>query len=94
MAETVYVGDVGTEFIFDIGVDSATLINSKLMVLKPDGVSVEWITTPRANSTEMTYKVIVDDLNVPGVYHIQPYIELADWSGSGTKVSLTVEEQL
>jgi hypothetical protein len=81
--KTVFVGDVGTEFILDCGVDVSEATVMKIIVAKPcGGPVVEWPAVAEGPNA-IKYKALAGDLDVDGIYCIQAYIEMPGWSGSG-----------
>ena len=87
----IFVGDVGTELHFDIGVDVEDVQVSKIKVQKPDKSVVEWTATPKTGTTEIVYTVQSGDFDQVGTYKFQPYIELPGWKGHGSISTLSVK---
>ena len=89
----VYVGDVGTELIFDIGVNSSEVAKANIIYKKPNGTKGIWAGAIVPNTTEVKYIIGINDLDVPGVYRLQPEITLlSGWKGRGEVVDLFVSE--
>lgn len=90
----VYVGDVGTQVRVDMQEDLTGYSVVKLYVRKPNGSLAEWIPTVVPNAAGLNsvlgYISLPGDLNVRGLYKIQPYVEFASWKGRGTPVYLEV----
>jgi hypothetical protein len=92
MAENkIYKGDVGTVFIVDVGESLADASVVKLYVAKPNGEAPEWAAT-KYGDTSLKYTAAQGDLDVAGLYKVQPYVEKPDWKGRGNTVSFTVHE--
>jgi len=89
MANKIYVGDTGTEFIVDTGTDVSSATKLALKVLKPEGVSAEWVGSSY-QTTKIKYTTVADDLNVAGEYAIQAYVEMPAWTGRGETVVIRV----
>lgn len=84
----IYVGDIGTEIILDAG-QTITGATVSMAVLKP-GATAEtpWagtVYTIDGATRYVRHTTIAGDLDVPGVYRVQPVIALADgtWTGRG-----------
>jgi len=93
-ANEIFVGDVGTELRFDIGVESADVTLAKIKVLKPDKTTVEWNAVIGPGDTEISYIVTVGDFDMSGTYKFQPYVELPSWKGHGTISQISVKNVL
>lgn len=90
----VYVGDVGTKFKFDIGVDVTNVTSCKIYYKKPSGSTGYWAATTEA-PTYVVYTISDGDLDESGVWEFQPYVELASgWKGRGEKVVLEIHERV
>lgn len=91
--KTVFLGDIGTEFILDCGVDVSAATLRKIVVLKPDGTTAEWpAVASGANSIKHT--TISGDLALSGIHYVQAYIEMPGWQGSGDTASFEVKRKL
>lgn len=86
----IYVDDVGTEFQVDVGVDITGATTAELKVTKPDGSLVTWAGTE--NGTRIDYTIETDDLDLPGRYRLNAYVETATWSGHGETAEFVVYE--
>lgn len=87
---SIFVGDVGTEFILDCGVDISTATVRKIIVRKPvTGEKVEW-TASAEGTNSIKYTTIEGDISSPGIMTLQAYIEMPNWKGYGTKVNVQV----
>lgn len=91
----IYVGDIGTDIILDAGQD-ITGATVSVSVLKP-GATAEatWAGTVYSIDGADQYvrhTTIAGDLDVPGVYRVQPVIALADgtWTGRGETAEFRV----
>jgi len=86
----IFVGDTGTKLKFDVSVDAASIVLAKIKYQKPDGTTGEWLASPEAE-TYITYTTQGGDIDKPGPWQFQPYVELASgWKGRGTIVTLSV----
>lgn len=75
----VYVGDVGTEIHVDVGVPLSDVIETKLLVKKPDGREEEWdASVEDAAGGRLLHVVSAGELDVAGDYKIQAYVRFAD----------------
>jgi hypothetical protein len=87
----VYVGDVGTELSFDIGVDGADVSSAIVYYIKPSGKKGSWVATPVSGETRVYYVVVSGDLDESGTYQLQLKVTLSSgWSGYSTPTSLNV----
>ena len=88
-----YVGDVKTQIEFEINVDTQTITAAKIFYKKPNGESGEW--AANVGDGKIYYITQEGDLDVAGVYQLQPYIEInggEEWKGRGSIVNLDVKE--
>lgn len=89
----VYVGDYGTKLIFDIGVDTSEVSVANIVYKKPNGEKGKWGASLQPNSNEIYYIVNTTDLDVAGLYKLQPEVTLnSGWHGRGEMVELFVSE--
>ena len=94
--EKVYVGDLGTLFEVDAGMDLSSFTNLKMKVKKGNGVEVVWDAQMKpgggTNNFIMRYKssMTVSDFDCDGIYYITPYAESPTWKGHGKTVSFRV----
>lgn len=86
----IYVGDVGTEIIIDMGSDISDATITTLKVKKSDKETT-WAATIH-DTNFLKYAIVADDLDVSGKYFIQPYLETPSWQGHGETVSFEVYE--
>ena len=90
MSNPLYVGDVGAEIVIDT---QATITNStvrSILAMKPDYTHADWTATS-VGDTSIKYVTQQGDLDVPGIWELQPYIETPDWKGFGDVVELVVK---
>lgn len=94
MAGKLYVGDIGTEIILDVGeeIPGASVL---IYVMKPNGFTSIWSSSVYAidgSSRYVRHTIVADDFDVSGVYLLQPFISIVDgtWSGRGETVKLNV----
>lgn len=90
---TVYTGDVGTEIILDCVDDITASTVRTIKVRKANGVKVDWTAT-LDGTTKIKYVVLTGDLDVVGDWHLQAYVEMPLWSGSGEVATLRVNRPL
>lgn len=88
---TVFVGDIGTEIILDCGTDISTGTLFHIEARKPNGTKVTW-TAALDGTRKIKYAVQSGDLNLPGNWALQAYVELPDWSGRGEIATLQVSK--
>jgi hypothetical protein len=82
--QEVFVGDVGTELRFDIGVLVDDITSAVLKVKKPDKTCIEWTPSWTAGEQELVYIVQAGDFDIAGKYSIQPKVTFptGEWYGS------------
>jgi hypothetical protein len=86
MADKMYVGDIGTALVADIGADIDGATDTKLLVLKPDGTEEEWpadIFEIDGQKNYLRYLTEAGDFDQAGKYKIQAYLSKDGWSGKG-----------
>jgi hypothetical protein len=88
MADKVYVGDIGTLIRIHCGEDVSAGGSASIRVKKPNGSKVTWSAT--LSTYYMNYTAVSGDLNLPGIYYCQPYVNLGAWTGRGKTVSFRV----
>lgn len=82
MSGKIYVGDVGTAIICNCGEDVSTATSRKIKIKKPDGTEVEK-DAEVYQTNYFKYVTVTGDLNLEGLYKVQPTMTLGSWSGSG-----------
>ena len=92
MSNKIYVGDVGTTILVDMGEDISSATNLALEVKKPDGSIVEWVPTV-SDKNFLKYIIKAGDLTLEGTYTINPKLTLGDWSGRGDTTLFVVSGQ-
>ena len=95
MANKVYVGDVGTAIVLNLGVDVTDAIGPELRVKKPDGSTDSWVAathTIDGKTTFLRYITVDGDLNLSGRYKVQAHLTVGGWTGLSETVQFTVTE--
>ena len=85
----IYLGDIGVEIRLDTGIDLSQATLLQIKVSKPTG-NVIWAATQYGVTQSITYTTILGDLDVPGNYVLQSYVEI----GSSVKLlgnAVTIE---
>jgi hypothetical protein len=90
----VFVGDIGTELRFNVGVANTEINTATIKVVKPDKSTVEWTAELGPGEEEISYIVKDGDFDLSGTYKFQPYVELSSWRGHGTISQLSVKNTL
>jgi hypothetical protein len=85
----VYVGDIGTQIILDCGSNITAATGMAIKVKKPSGDEVEW-TGVLDGTNSVKYILEAGDLDEPGTWILQAYVELATWEGLGESYKLKV----
>lgn len=90
MAGRIYVGDIGTVILIDMGTDISDATTTNINVRKKGG-DVVW-SASISGTNYLTYTIEEDDLDVAGTYYLQPYIVTPSWTGRGETVTMEVFE--
>lgn len=96
MANKIYVGDIGTAIVLNLGVDLTDATSPELHVQKPDGTIVTWpgaIFTIDSARNFIRYVTTLGDLSLPGKYKVQGHVSIGGWSGHTETVTFTVYEE-
>lgn len=81
----IFVGDIGTELLINMGENISSASSVSLSVRKPDGTVVTW--TPTIQGTlYLRYLTQSGDLNLAGEYAISPLLTIGSWTGRGETV--------
>jgi len=87
----IYVNDIGVVIEIDMGESLSTATNLKLKVRKPDNTKVEWTPTVYGEGFNyLRYITVANDLDLAGVWKIQPSLTLGSWSGLADTVSFEI----
>lgn len=90
MANNIYIGDIGTLILIDMGEDVSEAVSPVFRVKKPDGTEVEWTAEVGDTDNILQYTIVEGDLDQAGTYAVNPYLTLGDWTGSGDTVKFKV----
>jgi len=85
---TIYVNDTGVTISLETKFDIQTMTKFEMHVKKPDGRLRKW-TASLSGTTAMVYTLITGDINIPGVYTLQAYVEGPGVRLHGLPVSFT-----
>ncbi len=89
----IYVGDVGTVILINMGEDISAATTANLIVRKPgDDTDYTW-TGSVYNDDYLKYTTLSGNLSVEGEYKLQPSIVLPTWSGKGETVIIRVYDE-
>jgi len=87
----IYVNDIGVVIEIDMGESLNAATNLKLEVRKPDNTKVVWTPTVYGEGFNyLRYITVANDLNLAGVWKIQPSLTLGSWSGLADTVSFEI----
>ncbi|UJX41683.1 hypothetical protein K9F62_02995 [Desulfovibrio sp. JY] len=91
MKNKLFVGDIGTVIVLDVGQD-ITGATVAMRVKKPDGSIVTWDAVVTDDATGISHTIAAGELNESGIYRVQAVVALADasWSGSGDWANIEV----
>ena len=86
-----YVGDIKTEIVLNAGVALGSPGTLKIKYQKPDGNTGEW-DADVYETTKARYLIQNGDLDVPGLWIFQIYIQLAGggWKGHGEEYEVWI----
>ena len=93
-ANEIFVGDVGTELRFNVGVETADVQTAQIKVVKPDKSTLTWDAEIGPGDEEVSYTIKDGDLDINGTWKMQVYLELPGWRGHGSIVSMSVKPVL
>ena len=84
-----YVRNIKTQIIIDMKEDISSAEFVKLFVKKGNNVEIEWVCSVY-QTDYLLHQVEEGDFDIPGIYKIQPYIEMPEWEGRCNTVEFTV----
>ena len=85
----LFVGDTGTQIILDCVVDISTATLMNIVAKKPNGVTVTWTATLNG-TTAVQYITQATDIDTPGMWRMQAYVEMPGWNGRGAVATINV----
>ena len=88
---TVYVNDQGTEIALDCLQNISTATVLKIIAKDPLGRKRKWSATLQG-TTHVRYTLQNGDLDIPGIWYVQSYVEMPGWIGRGEWVQITVKD--
>ena len=92
MANKIYIDDIGLEIIIDLQTDISDATTYDMLVYK-NGAEETW-TAAIYNTNFLRYVTVDGDLDVAGIYYIQPKLAFAGgWSGLGETVNFKVNQK-
>lgn len=95
--EKHYVGENGTLFFVDCGLDVSEASVAKVLLERPDGTIISkpaTIYTFNESTHYIYFQIEESDFNQEGEYLGQAYIEIGSWSGWGKAFSIDVLEPI
>jgi hypothetical protein len=100
MAE-IHVGDIGTDLEItvtenSVALDISTAAVRQIILRKPSGASLTKTATFSTDGVDgkIYYSTISGDIDIPGIWGAQAYIELPDWKGYTETSTFPVEANL
>lgn len=97
MTEELHIGDTGTIMIFTILEDNVPApisgaTTKKVKFEKPDGTTVEKDVEFYTDGSDgkLKYTTLVTDLDQAGVWRVQAYVVLPDWTGRSSISNMRV----
>jgi hypothetical protein len=89
MGNKIYVGDIGTVITLDTNETISSATTTDIEVKKGDGTTATW-TGSLSGSDSVEYTVVSGDFSCSGVYKVQAYVVMTDWSGLGETAEFQV----
>jgi len=82
MDNKIHIGDVGTKFVVDCGVDISNAIEVKLIFRKPTGEVITVNAQKDLNDKRIIFYVntMQDFFDVAGIYKLQSYVKFSETS--------------
>ena len=74
----IYTGDIGVEFRLNCGINLSSATLMQIKVKKPSGALVTWSAYQYGTTQSIAYMTVEGDLDLPGDYILQGYVEVAD----------------
>ena len=90
----LFVGSIGEQIILNVGLDISTATNQEIRYKRPNGTVGRWDAELYDGQSIVYVTKTEDDLNLPGTWELQSYVELPDWSGYGDIASVVVYDKL
>lgn len=87
----VYVNDQGTEITLDCLQNISTATVLKIIAKDPLGRKKTWSATLQG-TTYVRYLLQDGDINIPGKWQFQSYIEMPGWKGMGEWATVEVKD--
>ena len=87
-----HVGAIGTVITCDMGEDVSGGSSGKILARKPNGETVVW--TGSLSGDTVTYTTIAGDIDVPGIWSVQGWVDLGDFSDGGLTDEMIVLDLL
>ena len=87
----VFTGDIGTEVVLDCGTPLATAIVMQIRARGPKNSRKTFTATLEAPNS-IVYSLLSGDLDQPGLWKLQAYVELPGWKGYGAVAEIIVVE--
>jgi hypothetical protein len=96
MAAEIHVGDIGTEIRVQVTDEDGSVVDvsaaaTRTLTLLPPGAAAVVVKTATAGSIQdpsktgvlgwMHYTTVADDLDTPGWWTVQAYVDLGSWQG-------------
>ncbi len=88
---TIYVNDQGTEITLDCLQNISTATVLKIIAKDPLGRKKKWSATLQG-TTHVRYTLQNGDLDIPGIWYVQSYIEMPGWKGRGEWATVEVKD--
>ncbi len=86
----VYVGDIGTDIILDIGVDISSQTTLQIKYKKPNNSTGTWTAVVDNVNRAKYITVSADDLDIAGDWLFTSYMVLTSWTGHSEVVTMRV----
>jgi len=85
-----FVGDTNTKIILDVDDQVPNISLARINFIRPDGSRGHW--NAFAEEETIFHITVSTDLNMPGQWLVQAYIESPTWTGQGFPAKMRVRE--
>ena len=89
---SAHVLDIGTLIKIDVQMSVQDATKLEIRYKKPDKTTGAWTAQIFGvnEPSVLSYTIQAGDLDQPGVWELQPYVESPNWTGTGQSVNLTI----
>jgi hypothetical protein len=90
----IHVGDIGAliRIVIETDTDISSADSAEIRYQKPSGEIGAWSASVTGDVIE--YNTLEGDIDEPGIWHMQGYIDMGSWKGSTSVVKFTMGRSL